>query len=116
MNFFSRLTHRVLLPSLCLSAASFIGIGTAHAQISTLRTGKLPNGLTYYISKDAGGSQGTAHFYLLQNVGALLENDKQQGLAHFLEHMAFNSTKHYPQGVMTWLRQRGLYDLSLINI
>ena len=110
MNFFSRLTHRALLPSLCLSAASFVGIGTAHAQISTLRTGKLPNGLTYYISKDAGGSQGTAHFYLLQNVGALLENDKQQGLAHFLEHMAFNSTKHYPQGVMTWLRQRGLYD------
>ena len=110
MNFFSRLTHRALLPSLCLSAASLVGIGTAHAQISTLRTGKLPNGLTYYISKDAGGSQGTAHFYLLQNVGALLENDKQQGLAHFLEHMAFNSTKHYPQGVMTWLRQRGLYD------
>ena len=110
MNFFSRLTHRVLLPSLCLSAASFVGVGTAHAQISTLRTGKLPNGLAYYISKDAGGSQGTAHFYLLQNVGALLENDKQQGLAHFLEHMAFNSTKHYPQGVMTWLRQRGLYD------
>ena len=52
------------------------------------------------------------HFYLLQNVGALLENDQQQGLAHFLEHMAFNSTKHYPQGVMTWLRQRGLYDFD----
>ena len=112
MNLFSKYSHRAFLPSLCLSAASLLGISAAHAQISTLRTGKLPNGLTYYISKDAGGSQGTAHFYLLQNVGALLENDKQQGLAHFLEHMAFNSTKHYPQGVMTWLRQRGLYDFD----
>ena len=112
MNLLSRFFHRALLPSLCLSAVSLVGMNVAHAQIATLRTGKLPNGLTYYISKDAGGSQGTAHFYLLQNVGALLENDQQQGLAHFLEHMAFNSTKHYPQGVMAWLRQRGLYDFD----
>ena len=95
MNLLSRFSHRALFSTLCLSAASWIGINTAHAQISTLRTGKLPNGLTYYISKDAGGSQGTAHFYLLQNVGALLENDQQQGLAHFLEHMAFNGSKHF---------------------
>ncbi len=112
MNLLSRFFHRALLPSLCLSAVGLVGMNVAHAQIASLRTGKLPNGLTYYISKDAGGSQGTAHFYLLQNVGALLENDQQQGLAHFLEHMAFNSTKHYPQGVMTWLRQRGLYDFD----
>lgn len=112
MNLLSKLSYRALLPSLCLATASVVGMSAARAQISTLRTGQLPNGLTYYISKDAGGSQGTAHFYLLQNVGALLENDQQQGLAHFLEHMAFNSTKHYPQGVMTWLRQRGLYNFD----
>lgn len=82
------------------------------AQVSTLRTGKLPNGLTYYISRDAGASQGTANFYLLQNVGALLEDDKQQGLAHFLEHMAFGATEHFPQGVMSFLRQRGLYSFD----
>ena len=82
------------------------------AQVATLRTGKLPNGLTYYISRDAGASVGTANFYLLQNVGALLENDQQNGLAHYLEHMAFNATRHFPSGVMTYLRQRGLYGFD----
>ena len=82
------------------------------AQISTLRTGRLPNGLTYYISRDAGASEGTAHFYLLQNVGAILEDDKQNGLAHYLEHMAFESTEHFPGGVMDFLRRRGLYSFD----
>lgn len=82
------------------------------AQISTLRSGKLPNGLTYYISRDAGASEGTANFYLLQQVGATLETDRQNGLAHFLEHMAFGATKHYPQGIMSYLRQRGLYGFD----
>jgi len=82
------------------------------AQISTLRTGRLPNGLTYYISRDAGASEGTAHFYLLQNVGAILEEDKQNGLAHYLEHMAFESTEHFPGGVMDFLRRRGLYSFD----
>ena len=82
------------------------------AQISTLRTGRLPNGLTYYISRDAGASEGTAHFYLLQNVGAILEDDKQNGLAHYLEHMAFEATEHFPGGVMDFLRRRGLYSFD----
>ena len=82
------------------------------AQISTLRTGRLPNGLTYYISRDAGASEGTAHFYLLQNVGAILEEDKQNGLAHYLEHMAFEATEHFPGGVMDFLRRRGLYSFD----
>ena len=82
------------------------------AQISTLRTGRLPNGLTYYISRDAGASEGTAHFYLLQNVGAILEENKQNGLAHYLEHMAFEATEHFPGGVMDFLRRRGLYSFD----
>ena len=82
------------------------------AQISTVRTGRLPNGLTYYISRDAGASEGTAHFYLLQNVGAILEEDKQNGLAHYLEHMAFEATEHFPRGVMDFLRRRGLYSFD----
>ena len=82
------------------------------AQISTLRTGRLPNGLTYYISRDAGASEGTAHFYLLQNVGSILEEDKQNGLAHYLEHMAFEATEHFPGGVMDFLRRRGLYSFD----
>ena len=82
------------------------------AQVSTVRTGRLPNGLTYYISRDAGASEGTAHFYLLQNVGAILEEDKQNGLAHYLEHMAFEATEHFPRGVMDFLRRRGLYSFD----
>ena len=82
------------------------------AQVSTLRTGRLPNGLTYYISRDAGASEGTAHFFLLQNVGAILEDDKQNGLAHYLEHMAFEATEHFPGGVMNYLRTRGLYSFD----
>lgn len=97
---------------LVLSLALALGGLTLSAQVSTLRTGKLPNGLTYYISKDAGASEGTAHFYLLQNVGAILEQDHQNGLAHYLEHMAFNATQHFPQGVMQFLRGHGLYSFD----
>ena len=97
---------------LALSLALALGGLTLSAQVSTLRTGKLPNGLTYYISKDAGASEGTAHFYLLQNVGAILEQDHQNGLAHYLEHMAFNATQHFPQGVMQFLRGHGLYSFD----
>ncbi len=58
-----------------------------------LRTGKLPNGMTYYIRHNEK-PKGQADFYILHNVGAIQENDSQQGLAHFLEHMAFNGTKN----------------------
>ena len=54
-----------------------------------LRTGKLDNGMTYYIRHNEK-PKGQADFYIIHNVGAIQENDAQQGLAHFLEHMAFN--------------------------
>lgn len=60
-----------------------------------VRYGKLENGLTYYIRQNQKPKD-RAEFYIAQNVGAILENDDQNGLAHFLEHMAFNGTKHYP--------------------
>ena len=59
------------------------------------RIGKLDNGLTYYIRHNTEPA-GRASFYIIQNVGAILEKDSQNGLAHFLEHMAFNGTKHFP--------------------
>lgn len=61
----------------------------------SFRTGVLPNGMTYYIRQNKQ-TEGRASFYIYQNVGAVLENDKQDGLAHFLEHMAFNGTKTFP--------------------
>lgn len=60
-----------------------------------IRKGVLPNGLTYYIRHNEE-PKNRASFYIMQNVGALLENDNQNGLAHFLEHMAFNGTKSFP--------------------
>ena len=64
-------------------------------QDTSVRQGKLKNGLTYYIrhnNKEAG----LADFYIAQRVGSILEEPRQRGLAHFLEHMAFNGTKHFP--------------------
>lgn len=60
-----------------------------------VRVGTLENGMTYYIRHN-DKPKGQADFYILHNVGAIQENDAQQGLAHFLEHMAFNGTKNLP--------------------
>lgn len=76
-----------------------------------LRKGKLANGLTYYIYND-GSATGEAQYYLYQNVGAILENDEEMGLAHVLEHLAFNTTDHFPNGVMNFLRSNNLNDFE----
>lgn len=65
-----------------------------------LRTGVLPNGMTYYILPN-GYPQGRANFYFVQNAGAVLERDDQNGLAHFTEHMGFRGTRHFPNGLLT---------------
>ena len=54
-----------------------------------VRIGKLDNGLTYYIRYN-NWPENRAEFYIAQRVGSIQENDDQRGLAHFLEHMAFN--------------------------
>ena len=72
------------------------------------RIGKLENGMTYYIRHNEEPKE-RASFYIIQNVGALLENDDQNGLAHFLEHMAFNGTKHFPgKGIINTLEKHGV--------
>ncbi len=60
-----------------------------------VRFGKLENGLTYYIRHNAYPEK-RADFYIAQKVGSMQEEDSQAGLAHFLEHMAFNGTKNFP--------------------
>ena len=64
-----------------------------------IRVGKLDNGLTYYIRHNAK-PEGMGNFYIVHDVGAIQEGDNQQGLAHFLEHMAFNGTKNFPDKTM----------------
>ncbi|MCY1480896.1 Protease 3 precursor [compost metagenome] len=63
---------------------------------STVKTGKLENGLTYYIKKNAK-PENKVDLRLVINAGSILENDDQQGLAHFMEHMCFNGTKRFPK-------------------
>ena len=68
-----------------------------------VRVGRLENGMTYYIRHNEEPKD-RASFYIIQNVGALLENNNQNGLAHFLEHMAFNGTKNFPdKGILSTL-------------
>ncbi|MFD2943335.1 M16 family metallopeptidase [Flavobacterium notoginsengisoli] len=61
----------------------------------SFRKGKLANGMVYYIKKTQVVKD-AASYYIIQNVGSILENEDQRGLAHFLEHMAFNGTQNFP--------------------
>ena len=81
-------------------------------QDASIRQGKLKNGLTYYIRHNAKEA-GLADFYIAQRVGSILEKPRQRGLAHFLEHMAFNGTKHFPGkgkqlGIVPWCETIGV--------
>ncbi len=99
------------MPVALLIGFLFFPFNPANAQMNGLRKGKLANGLTYYIYND-GSATGEAQCYLYQNVGAILENDEEMGLAHVLEHLAFNTTDHFPNGVMNFLRSNNLNDFE----
>ncbi|MFA6335131.1 MAG: insulinase family protein [Bacteroidales bacterium] len=62
---------------------------------TTIKTGKLANGMSYFI-KHFSNPKMRGEFYIVHNVGAMQEEDDQNGLAHFLEHMAFNGTRNFP--------------------
>lgn len=80
-----------------------------------VRYGKLDNGLTYYIRANNLPKE-RAEFYIAQNVGAILENDDQNGLAHFLEHMCFNGTKNFPDKlIINYLESIGVKFGTNIN-
>ena len=73
-----------------------------------VRIGKLDNGLTYYIRHNNWPEQ-RAEFYIAQKVGSIQEDDTQRGLAHFLEHMAFNGSKHFKGNeLLRWCESIGV--------
>ena len=73
-----------------------------------VRIGKLDNGLTYYIRHNEWPEK-RAEFYIAQKVGSIQEDDSQRGLAHFLEHMAFNGSKHFKGNeLLRWCESIGV--------
>lgn len=75
---------------------------------AAVTTGKLANGFTYYIRKNTTPEK-RAVMFLVNKVGSVLETDEQRGLAHFLEHMAFNGTTHYPKNeLVNYLQKSGV--------
>ena len=89
----------------------YAGLGTPRDQIpflSHVRKGVLPNGLTYYILKNSK-PENFALLGLVVNVGSVFEKDNQRGLSHFVEHMAFDGTKHFPKSeILEYLRSVGM--------
>ena len=99
----------------CGLMMAIASITTASAQQMPLipldpdvRIGKLDNGLTYYIRHNEWPEK-RAEFYIAQKVGSLQEDDTQRGLAHFLEHMAFNGSKHFAGNeLLRWCESIGV--------
>lgn len=80
-----------------------------------VRIGKLENGLTYYIRHNELPEH-RADFYIAQKVGSILEEDNQRGLAHFLEHMCFNGTTHFPgDKLLRYLESHGVKFGTNVN-
>ncbi|WP_425392227.1 M16 family metallopeptidase [Ekhidna sp.] len=74
----------------------------------SVRIGKLDNGLTYYLKKNSK-PEDKVEFRLVVNAGSILENEDQQGLAHFVEHMAFNGSKNFKKNdLINYLQSIGV--------
>ena len=89
----------LLLLSIFIAGASAFAY-THIQEDSAVVKGVLSNGLTYYIRHN-DFLPNRASFFIAQKVGSIQEKPEQYGLAHFLEHMAFNGTKHYPEKNLT---------------
>lgn len=95
----------IIIAALCASAQ---GQGSPLPLNPNVKSGKLPNGLSYYILHNEFPKE-RANFYIAQKVGSTLETPEQLGLAHFLEHMAFNGTKNYPgKNMLNYLQSKGI--------
>src|SRR6202012_5950060 len=82
---------------------------------AAVRTGKLANGFTYYIRHNEE-PKNRVLMYLVNKVGSVLEDEDQRGLAHFMEHMNFNGSKHFPHNeLVDYLQKAGVRFGADIN-
>lgn len=103
----------ILLLLHCLYSA--VSYGQDLVLDTAVKSGQLTNGLRYYIRQN-NSSAGYADFHLIQHVGSAQEEEQERGMAHFLEHMAFNGTKHFPDNTLvSTLEKRGIRFGSNIN-
>ncbi|WP_409028260.1 insulinase family protein [Janthinobacterium sp. SUN098] len=97
----------VLLACACMAQAE-IRLTDPLPLAPEVTVGKLPNGLTYYIKKNARPAQ-KVELRLVVKAGSILEDDDQQGLAHFTEHMAFNGSTHFKRNeLISYLQSIGV--------
>jgi len=97
---------------LCCICISLLSCSIAISQVipldTAVHTGVLPNGFTYYIRHNEEPKK-RVELYLVNKVGSVLEDSSQQGLAHFMEHMNFNGTKHFPKNeLVDYLQKSGV--------
>ena len=102
---------RKLLIVVLMAASSVVAFAQQMPPIPVdpdVKIGKLDNGITYYIRHN-NWPENRADFYIAQRVGSIQEEEEQRGLAHFLEHMCFNGTKHFPgNGIIRYCESIGV--------
>lgn len=114
MNRLTKITTFLLVLTWCISSGQTIQNKPLLLD-PAVRTGKLANGFTYYIRRNTEPKD-RATLYLVNKVGSVLENDDQQGLAHFIEHMSFNGTTHFPKNeLVNYLQKAGVRFGSDLN-
>src|SRR4051812_5972938 len=115
VSFCGTMPMRRIVPLLALALAFLVGPVSAAIPFPqetsdlkmdpTAKFGTLPNGMRYVVRANKEPKE-RASFRLLVEAGAVHEKDDQQGLAHFLEHMAFNGSEHYAPGTLIEFFQR----------
>lgn len=107
--------HRASFTTLLLAGAGLLApVAPSRAQDqripldSAVRTGTLPNGLRYYVRRNAR-PENRLELRLVVNAGSVLEDDDQKGMAHFVEHMLFNGTRRFAKNdIISYLESIGV--------
>ncbi len=103
-----RIKQTLLLSLVAVLVQAQVGLDKKLGIDPKVKIGKLSNGLTYYLRKNVE-PKNRAELRLVVNAGSILESDQQLGLAHFVEHMAFNGTKNFKkQELVDFLEKSGV--------